>query len=109
MRFLKKQGPELVGAFKTPSLRNVANTAPYMQTGQFDTLEQVVNHYDIPTPPYYNRLQHPSRPHFDILPLKLSDAEKLELIAFLKTLTSPLPSNDGWWNEPTNDKRSQTN
>lgn len=100
MRFLKKKGPELVGAFKTPSLRNVAKTAPYMQTGQFDTLEQVISHYDTPTPPYYNRLQHPSRPHFDILPLKLSEQEKVDLISFLQTLTSPIDSDDVWWKGP---------
>lgn len=100
MRFLKKQGPELVGAFKTPSLRNVSETAPYMQTGQFDNLEQVIEHYDIPKPPYYNRQQHPNRPHFDILALRLKPQEKLDLIAFLKTLTSPLPQGDVWWDEP---------
>jgi cytochrome c peroxidase len=100
MRFLKKKGPELVGAFKTPSLRNIGKTAPYMQTGQFDTLEQVISHYDMPTPPYYNRLQHPSRPHFDILPLKLSEQEKADLISFLQTLTSPIDSDDLWWQAP---------
>ncbi len=100
MRFLKKQGPELVGAFKTPSLRNVSETAPYMQTGQFDNLEQVIEHYDIPKPPYYNRKQHPNRPHFDILALRLKPQEKLDLIAFLKTLTSPIPRQDSWWQEP---------
>lgn len=100
MRFLKKQGPELVGAFKTPSLRNVAKTAPYMQTGQFDTLEQVIEHYDIPKPPYYNRQQHPNRPHFDILALNLKPQEKLDLMAFLHTLTSPIPKDDEWWQEP---------
>ncbi len=100
MRFLKKQGPELVGAFKTPSLRNVSKTSPYMQTGQFDSLEQVIEHYDIPKPPYYNRQQHPNRPHFDILALNLKPQEKLDLIAFLHTLTSPIPEDDEWWQEP---------
>ncbi len=100
MRFLKKQGPELVGAFKTPSLRNVSETGPYMQTGQFDSLEQVIGHYDIPKPPYYNRQQHPNRPHFDILALRLKPQERSDLVAFLKTLTSPIPHDDIWWKAP---------
>ena len=37
--------PALVGAFKTPGLRGVAQRAPYMHAGQFATLEQVVRHY----------------------------------------------------------------
>lgn len=97
MRFLKKQGPELVGAFKTPSLRNVAETAPYMQAGQLATLDDVIDHYNTPTPPFYDREQHPNRPHFDILPLKLTEEEQAQLAAFLETLTSPIPDNDQWW------------
>lgn len=100
MRFLKKQGPELVGAFKTPTLRNVAHTAPYMQAGQLATLEQVLAHYNNPTPPYYDREQHPSRPHFDILPLGLSEEQIGQVIAFLETLTSPLPEDDPLWRAP---------
>ncbi|WP_444996170.1 cytochrome-c peroxidase [Aliikangiella sp. IMCC44359] len=97
MRFLKTQGLELVGAIKTPTLRNIGATAPYMQTGQFAQLPAVINHYNVPTPPVYNRQEHPSRPHFDILPLKLTPQETLELESFLNTLTSPLPMDDPWW------------
>ncbi|MBU6950847.1 cytochrome-c peroxidase [Hahella sp. HN01] len=100
MAFLKKQGPELVGAFKTPSLRNVAATAPYMQAGQFATLQDVVQHYNKPKPPYYDREQHPSRPHFDIIPLGLTEEELAQLVAFLGSLTSPLPKDDKWWQDP---------
>jgi cytochrome c peroxidase len=105
MRFLKTQGPELVGAFKTPSLRNVAVTAPYMQAGQFTTLEAVLAHYNAPKPPFFDPAQHPNRPHFDILPLQLSDAEIHQLIAFLGTLTSPLPVDDPWWSAPPENAR----
>jgi len=97
MNFLKTQGPELVGAFKTPSLRNVGETFPYMQSGQLETLEDVVAHYNAPTPPFYDREQHPSRPHFDIVPLKLTDEEQVQIVSFLRTLTSPLPESDSWW------------
>lgn len=89
MKFLKTTGPELVGAFKTPSLRNIAKTAPYMHAGQFDSLEAVLDHYSKPTPPFYDRQQHPNRPHFDIMPLNLSLEEKKQIVAFLLTLTSP--------------------
>ena len=91
MKYLKTSGPELVGAFKTPSLRNIEKTSPYMHAGQFATLEEVLDHYNKPKPPFYDREQHPNRPHFDIMPLQLSDEEKAQIIAFLKTLTSPLP------------------
>lgn len=97
IRFLKTSGAELVGALKTPSLRNIAETAPYMQFGQLENLKQVIAHYNDPTPPVFNRKQHPSRPHFDIMPLKLSEQEILALESFLGTLTSPLPKDDPWW------------
>jgi cytochrome c peroxidase len=105
MRFLKTQGPELVGAFKTPSLRNVAATAPYMQAGQFTTLEAVLAHYNAPKPPYFDPAQHPNRPHFDILPLQLGEAQIHQLIAFLGTLSSPVPADDRWWAPPSESAR----
>jgi cytochrome c peroxidase len=100
MRFLKTSGPELVGAFKTPSLRNVATTAPYMHGGQFATLAEVLAHYNAPQPPFFDPAQHPSRPHFDILPLQLAPAEIDQLVAFLGSLTSPVPADDPWWAPP---------
>ncbi|WP_179957625.1 cytochrome-c peroxidase [Exilibacterium tricleocarpae] len=103
MNFLKRSGPELVGAFKTPTLRNIAATAPYMQAGQFSDLPAVLAHYNLPTPPFYDREQHPNRPHFDILPLKLTPQETAALIAFLGTLTSPYPRRDFWWNADIKD------
>lgn len=69
------------GAFKTPSLRNVAETAPYMHDGSVATLEEVVDHYDrggTPNP----RLDE------EIQPLGLSAVEKRQLVAFLRALTS---------------------
>lgn len=100
MRFLKRQGPELVGAYKTPTLRNIAATAPYMQSGQLTTLEAVVAHYNRPRPPFYDPRQHPNRPHFDILPLGLTTEQQHQLVAFLGTLTSPVPGGDSWWFAP---------
>jgi len=76
------------GGFRTPSLRDVALTAPYMHTGAFATLEDVVDHY--------NRGGDPGGvgPRAARLkPLYLTDDEQAQLVAFLKTLTGePLPS-----------------
>ena len=45
LRFAVTEGPELVRAYKTPSLRGVADRAPYMHAGQFSSLEDVIAHY----------------------------------------------------------------
>ena len=70
--------------WKTPSLRNVAVTAPYMHNGRYATLAEVVDHY--------NRggdEQAPGPHPVQIKPLALTTDEQAELVAFLKTLTSP--------------------
>jgi len=82
-----------VGAFKTPTLRNIDLTAPYMHDGSLKTLEEVVDHYDRGGASSDNE----TITHFlsgGIRPLKLSDSEKKELVAFLKTLTSPDAAKD---------------
>jgi cytochrome c peroxidase len=68
------------GAFRTPSLRNVARTAPYMHDGSLDTLEDVVEFYDAGGGP---------NPHLSplIRPLGLNGHEKAALIAFLRALS----------------------
>jgi cytochrome c peroxidase len=67
------------GAFKTPTLRSIAETAPYMHDGVFKTLEEVVDFLDKGGVP---------NPHLSPLmkPLGLSAEEKTDLIAFLKSL-----------------------
>ena len=76
--------PKDRGKFKTPGLRNVANTYPYMHDGQTPTLEAVVE--------LHNK-GGISNPDLDplIKPLGLTDTEKKGLIAFLKALTGPEP------------------
>jgi cytochrome c peroxidase len=71
-----------LGAFRTPSLRNVAVTAPYMHDGSLATLEDVIDFYDAGGRP--NPLLSPF-----IRPLHLDDYEKAALVAFLQTLTDP--------------------
>ncbi len=74
-------------AIRTPTLRNVALTAPYMHDGSFDTLEQVIDHYVAGGSPD-DPAQDPS-----IRPLVLSSDDRRALVAFLQALTSPnLPS-----------------
>jgi cytochrome c peroxidase len=73
-----------IGAFKTPTLREISNTPPYMHDGRFATLEDVVAFYNdggIPNP-FLDEL---------MLPLELTEQEQKDLVAFLRTLTG-----EGW-------------
>lgn len=72
--------PEDDGKFKTPSLREVSRTPPYMHNGVLATLEDVVEFYDAGG-------TGPGAPTNEIRPLGLSSGEKSDLVAFLKTLT----------------------
>lgn len=72
------------GAFKTPTLRNVAQTAPYMHDGSLATLEEVVAWYA--DGGQKNRYLSPL-----LQPLELSAAEQADLVAFLESLTGEWP------------------
>ena len=76
-----RTGPELIGAVRTPSLRNVELTSPYMHKGQVETLAEVLQHY--------NEAADAMIGHNEAKPLKLSSRELRQLEAFLKTLTAP--------------------
>ncbi len=78
-RYMVSKNPEDIGAFKTPTLREIARSAPYMHDGRFKTLEEVVN--------FYNQ-GGIKNPHMDplVLPLDLTDQEKRDLVEFLHTL-----------------------
>jgi len=71
---------EALGAFKTPSLRNVARTAPYMHDGSIATLEEVLEFYN--DGGSVNPYQDP-----DIHPLNLTTTERSALLAFLRSLS----------------------
>ena len=81
LRFVKDQGVELVAAFRTPPLRNVAGNGPYMHTGQFATLEEVIDHYDAARPTLISD---------ELEPLGLTPQEKARLVDFLHALDGPL-------------------
>jgi len=80
------------GQFKTPSLRNVAKTAPYMHDGTYQTLWDVVNHYNFggATGPYAGTKD------LALAPLLLTDAEIGDLVEFLRALDDgdPLETHD---------------
>jgi cytochrome c peroxidase len=81
LRFADSEGPQLLHAFKTPSLRNVAARAPYMDAGQFKDLETVVEHY--------NAAPRAPLGHSELKPLRLTPKERAQLVAFLRTLSGP--------------------
>ena len=80
-RFLVTREPKDMGAFKTPHLRNVALTPPYMHDGSEPTLEAVIEFYD--------RGGNPN-PWLDggMRPLALTPQEKADLVELMKTFTS---------------------
>lgn len=73
------------GKFKTPSLRNVEITGPYMHDGRFATLEEVIEHYNSGI--HYSDTLDPNIAKHPADGLHLSAADKKALVAFLKTLT----------------------
>jgi cytochrome c peroxidase len=79
-RFVATKQPKDIGAFKTSGLRDIALTAPYLHDGSEATLIDVVNFYDRGGEP---------NPYLDggIVPLKLTDQEKQDLVAFMESLT----------------------
>jgi cytochrome c peroxidase len=92
LQFLAANDPAQLAAFRTPSLRNVAERAPYMHAGQFATLEQVVRHYAASPKAAlgHSELAHPGEKHADRLAIQLSEADVRDLTAFLAALTGPV-------------------
>jgi cytochrome c peroxidase len=77
LRYLDTDKTKYLGAFKTPTLRNVAERSPYMHAGQFSTLREVLG--------FYRRSSSHELGHSE-----LSDKEISELEAFLRTLSGPV-------------------
>jgi cytochrome c peroxidase len=84
-----------VGRFKSPSLRNVERTVPYMHDGRLDTLEKVIDHYSKEVKPHPNL-----HPRLRRRPLNFTESEKAALIAFLKTLTDQKFLTDPKFSDP---------
>lgn len=82
--------PGTVGGFKTPTVRGIARTAPYMHDGRFATLEEVVEFYNqggIQNPPLSNL----------IIPLGLTAHEKKDLVEYRRALNGE----EGRFDPPT--------
>jgi cytochrome c peroxidase len=79
LEFLVTGDHVLERSFKVPSLRSVAERAPYMHAGQFSTLSAVVEHY--------NRAPKAPAGHSELEPLRLSAQQRRQIEAFLRSLT----------------------
>ena len=79
-RFAQRPLKSMRGAFKTPTLRDIALTGPYMRNGAYRTLMEVVEHYDRGGDDKTNL-------DINMTPLNLSPAEKADLVAFMESLT----------------------
>jgi cytochrome c peroxidase len=90
-----RTGPELIATFRTPSLRNLQDTAPYMHKGQLPTLFAALQHY--------NEAPLAMIGHNEAKPLKLRNSDLRQLEAFLLTLSSPLATDEKWLNAPSRD------
>ncbi len=91
LRFART-GDELIGAHKTPSLRNVALTPPYMHAGQMNSLTEIIDQYD--------RAPLALVGHNEAKQLDLSRNERKQLEAFLHTLNGPLATSPEWLEAP---------
>jgi len=91
--------PSKDGVFKVPSLRNIELTAPYMHDGRFETLEEVVEHYNSGVKNHRN-LHHFLKPGGEVRRLNLSNTEKQDLVAYLKTLTDTEFIAEAKWSDP---------
>ena len=83
---------ETLGSMKTPGLRNVSKTAPYMHAGQYINLVEVIKHYN--DPPALRFRQS------DLFNIELNDQEIKNIEAFLLTLDSPIDADVSYLNPP---------
>jgi len=90
-----RDGVELIAAMKSPSLRNLEGTAPYMHKGQLNTLAEVIDHYN--KAPFamigHNEAEEP----LGLLPFELKQLE-----VFLNSLAAPVAAEAHWLQSPDN-------
>jgi len=82
--------PSQLGAFKTPSLRNVGLTAPYMHDGRFATLPEVLDFYAQGKAANHGRLVGTRDANLTLVP-PLTPDQRADLVAFLMALTGAPP------------------
>lgn len=83
-RYKVSKDPDDIGAFKTPTLREISRTAPYMHDGRFATLEDVIEFYD------KGGIQNPHLSNL-MIPLNLTAQEKADLVVYMRPLNG-----EGW-------------
>ena len=87
-----RSGYEVLGTFRTPSLRNLKDTQPYMHKGQLFTLTEVLAHY--------NEAPLSMIGHNEAKPLGLNAVELMQLETFLETLAASLAADEKWLRPP---------
>lgn len=92
--------PAFEGAFKVPSLKSIALSAPYMHDGRFATLEEVVEHYNSGIQNHPNLGAALRDGNGQPIRLNLSTQEKTDLVNFLKTLTDENLTTDERFSDP---------
>jgi len=108
--FSKRHSPDLNGAFKVPTLRNISLTAPYMHNGSLSSLKEVLAHYNQGQSQLQGRLGEPlNQAHMGISPLRLLPHELNQISSFLLTLTSPLNTEARWLTSPFSEETSTLN
>jgi cytochrome c peroxidase len=89
------QSPEQIGTFKTPGLRNLLDTAPYMHGGHFETLADVVQHYnEMDDPPLIGHREEL------LLPLLWTEEQVADVVSFLESLQGA-PMDPEWMEQPS--------
>lgn len=92
LNYMRTERIELIGAMRTPTLRNIGNTAPYMHKGQLPSLTDVLKHY--------NQAELALIGHNEAEPLGLNGKQLQQIELFLRTLDAPIESSDEWWQAP---------
>ncbi|MBL7814643.1 MAG: T9SS type A sorting domain-containing protein [Saprospiraceae bacterium] len=92
--------PGFRGRFKTSTLRNIELTAPYMHDGRFQTLEQVIEHYNSGIQAHQTLSAALKDANGNPVRLNFTTEQKNALVAFLKTLTDNTIANEVKWSNP---------
>lgn len=91
---------DLKGAFKIPTLKNIALTFPYMHDGRFQTLDQVVEHYNSGVQNHPNLSPQLKDAQGNPQRLNLTQTQKAALVSFLRTLTDENIMHNEKWGDP---------
>jgi len=94
LTYMITDGHATIGTFRTPGLRNVSKTAPYMHSGQYEALSDVIKHYNDPP------LVQLGDSDIRMLTFNLSEKEQQQLELFLRALDSDIEAESRWLKAP---------